>query len=217
MRPRTFLVPLILAAAPAAGAQTAFTSLDVPSANTGGVVTFGYNLRSKAEPFRITHLGAFDDGKNGFARDITVSVATGAGQSVSSLVFSGAAGSPVGAFRFLALATPIDIAPNTQFQLYASGYGAGEQSYNVFLPPNVPLPMLLDDELAIEATWWVGESGSGGVRGGDVAPVLGGPNFIASVAVTATPEPATVTLVGAGVLALGLRARSVRRRRRAAA
>jgi hypothetical protein len=168
-------------------------------------------------PIRITRFAAFDDGKNGFRRDITVKLYDAATQAVvgPTITFTNTTvGTHVGSFLFVDLLQPIDLPQGFVGRIGASGYGDGERYYNAFNNDNRFVTLNPGGALTFGRVYYDADgtdfpdTPSGDVQSG----WYGTASFTFGAAVTTTPEPATWATLGAGLLALGAAAR----RRRAA-
>ncbi len=108
----------------------------VPHATVGNQTNFNGALGMDFDvvaPIRITHLGVFDDGSNGLARQITARVYNrdSTGTPLATLVFAaGQTGTLINGSRFLPLTAPLELPAGFRGTIVAEGYGVGEPNGN---------------------------------------------------------------------------------------
>ena len=206
----------LLLASPAAAQTDAITADFAGNRTDGQFLAQQFTVTNG--PIRITRFGAFDDGKNGFLRDITVKlydVSTQATVGPTITFTNTTVGTRVGSFVFVDLLQPIDLPQGFVGRIGASGYGAEERYYNAFNNGNVFVTLNAGAALDFGRVYYDPDgtefpdapSGDGNAGWYGTASFTFGP-----AATTTTPEPATWATLGAGLLALGAAAR----RRRAA-
>ena len=217
MRIHHLLRRLVAAAAlgvPAAmHAQTDLFSLN-RAGNQSFIGLLGFDLSTGAKPIEITRIGAFDDGRDGFANRITVRMWNrGTGAEIGDVhELLGAQGTLVGSYRFLDLAKPIRIEANTAFGLYAFGYGTQDRNYNSGVDPFAAVPFDGAGLVNFHVSWF--QPAGAGSATQDHFNRYGAANFtFRDATITATPEPATIVLVGGGLVVV---LAAARRRRPAA-
>jgi hypothetical protein len=202
-----------LAAAPGAAQTDAITGSFAGNQTFAGTLSQEFTVAGT--PVRVTRLGAFDDDRQGFAESITVrlyDVATGT-QVGQSLTFTGLVGSATGSFRFLDLATPIDLPTGFVGRIAASGYGGAERYYNAFFNNEASVSMNGGGTLSFGRVYYANDTGFPDQPSGDVrAGWYGAGSFTFGAAASTVPEPATWTMLG-GALAVLAGVSAVRRRR----
>ena len=197
---RRLLAAAALAVPAAAQAQTDLFSLS-QAGNQSFIGLLGFDLSTRDKPIEITRIGAFDDGGDGFANRITVRLwnrQTGA-EIGGAYEFLGTQGTLVGSYRFFDLATPLRIEANTAFGLYAFGYGTQDRNYHSGIDPFAAVPFDGAGLVNFHISWFQ-PAGAGGATQ-DPINRYGAANFtFRDATITATPEPATIMLVGGGLV-----------------
>ena len=197
---RRLLAAAALALPAAAQAQTDLFSLN-RAGNQAFIGLLGFDLSTGAKPIEITRIGAFDDGRDGFANRITVRLWNrGTGAEIGEAYeFLGTPGTLVGSYRFLDLATPIRIEANTAFGLYAFGYGTQDRNYHSGIDPFAAVPFDGAGLVNFHLSWY--QPAGAGSATQDHFNRYGAANFtFRDATITATPEPATIALVGGGLV-----------------
>ncbi|GLC24209.1 PEP-CTERM sorting domain-containing protein [Roseisolibacter agri] len=223
---------LLLTAAPAAaqGTNALATSYDGTNTFAG---TLSQEFTVGAAPVRITRFGAFDAStpggqgvRDGFAGTITVQLfqllQRGAvpSQDVvaaygSALTFSGTQGTLDGAFRYQALAAPLELPAGFVGRIGAWGFVGADRYFNAFDVSQSGFARMTTDGgglLDFGSVYYA--EAPGGVptlRSGDGSPGWYGAasfTFEAGRAAVVTPEPGTWALLGTGLVAIaGIAAR----------
>jgi hypothetical protein len=199
---RQLLAAAALALPAASHAQTNLITLD-QNANQVFDGLLGFDLHTGSKDVAITHVGAYDDGKNGFANTITVRMWNrGTGLTIGQdYVFKGSTGSLVGSMRYIELTTPLIIPKFTYFGLYADGYAPGDGIFYANVGPGSPVTIDGGNGLVgYELAWYQPEGAPWATQ--DPSHVYGAASirFQDAATVTATPEPATIALVGGGLV-----------------
>jgi hypothetical protein len=208
----------ILALAVACVPQAAATPLiayDVPGDTVGNQVWSGslgmdFNV---IDPIVIEALGAFDSGQDGISGTVTVAIYNRQTQQLVTpeVSFTGNAGTLIGGNRFQDI-TPLTLAPGL-YSIVAWGYNALEPNGNLGCNPlnggsclgnSIVGSTLNDGGGLIQFTGSARYSGGTGFPG----TLDGGPDnrYLAGTFQynSAVPEPLTLGLCGAALLALGL-------------
>lgn len=207
-----FAAAALLAAAslaPRAEAQT--TAIWMPATQSGnqnwaGPLGIDFDVNA---PITITAFGVFDDLANGFAtaKSVRLYDRTSPAAPIATLAFSaGTPGSLVGSYRFLALAAPVTLAAGFQGSIVADGYGV-DPNYNT---SGGAFPGTIDGGGRL--TFVGGSRYDAPANAGSYPTIVdGGPEVRYGAGsfqfVSAVPEPATVALLGGGLLVLGIGAR----------
>jgi hypothetical protein len=223
MRPshllRQLLAAAVIATPAAARAQTDLFSLDL-AGNQAFEGLLGWDLRTGAKDVAITRIAAFDDGRDGFARTITVRMWNRAtGQEIGDVYeFHGSVGTLVGSFRYITLATPLVVKANTPFGLYAHGFGDMDMNYNPAFPPSAPVTFEGGNGLVnYELAWFQPPGAQHATQIFGTSWGAASITFRDAAAPSAVPEPATVVLLGGGLVVVLAAHGGDRRRRRSAA
>jgi hypothetical protein len=199
---RRLLAAAALALPAASHAQTDLFTVD-GNANQVFTGLIGFDLHTGDKDVAITHVGAYDDGKNGFANTITVRMwDRGTRLSIGQdYVFQQTAGTLVGSMRYIELTAPLIIPKHTWFGLYADGYAPGDGILYSNVGPGSPVTIDGGNGLVVyELAWYQPEGAPTATQ--DPAHVYGAASirFQDAATITATPEPATIALVGGGLV-----------------
>lgn len=186
---------------------TPFIAYEVPSGTVGNQSyssALGMDFNA-LQDINVLSLGAFDDGSNGFAQQITVRLydRTNTATYLVEKVFGlGNTGTLIGGSRFLDLDSPLLLSAGFQGTIVAFGYGVNEKNGNLGITS--PVAWTTDDGNGLLS--FVGTARFGGT--GYPTTVDTGPanryaagtfSYEAATGPTPVPEPSTLLLLGAGL------------------
>ena len=203
------IITALLAVTSLTASAAAIIAYDVQAGTVGNQAFSGslgsdFNVNSAIS---ITQLGSFASKGDGFSGPVTVHIwdrTNFAGGPLASLVFTNAVpGTLAGGNRFLALNTPLTLQAGFQGSVVAYGYSAADLNGNAF-------PTQWTTNSGGGLISFVGTGRYGATPGAFPTSIDGGtPNNYAagSFQFTAAPEPASLGLMGAGLLALVTAAR----------
>ena len=198
---------------------------DYPSlATAGGGANFGNQSFGQAlgmdfnvnQAITIFSLGAFDSGQDGYQSTITVQLFNRDTQlAVSPLITMSSSDTLINGGRFQTLATALNLAAGFHGTIVAYGYSASEFNGNVnsggtFNPASLNN---LGGAITFQNTASFGGFGYPSTSFVGATNQFGAGSFTFDLTTTSTtPEPATLGMIGVGILAMGGVARSRRRK-----
>ena len=166
-----------------------------------------------SSPLQVTDLGVFDSGQDGLAGNVPVALLDSSLAPVTPGFSIGPSGDDTGtllpgsAYRYAALPSPVILAANTTYSIYAQ-YSAAGPSYDAGVGPTAVLlgntSMAHNDSLFFDGITWN--------SGGGAQPQYGAGGFLFTV----VPESSHCALIGVGFLAIICAGRSVWLRRKTA-
>ena len=127
-------VAAMLAFSGAVGAVPVLTSFTPTAGVTSGTYSLGYQFVTTA-PLQVNSLGFYDSGRDGLVSDHSVGIFSAGGTLLGSAVVGPSATTLVGDFRYVDLASPINLATGTTY--YIAGTAGGDSDGWVYLASNI--------------------------------------------------------------------------------
>lgn len=177
----------------------------------GGTLGWDFNVNSPSG-IKVYSVGAFDSGQDGFQNPITLSIYDLSNTASPLFTKSISGGTLVGGDRFYSLAVPLFLTPGT-YSIVAQGFSQSDPNGNTLFNPlgSFSSPSVNDGGGLISFTGTSRWGMSGFPTNLQSGEIFGAGTFtfdnaasLSGQATDTAPEPASVALMGGGLLLVGL-------------